>query len=39
MIFCWNGNKADPFIKSSALSSAYELESVIKKGGQNLLKV
>lgn len=37
MIYCWNGKKANPFIKSLALSSAFELEKLIVKGGENIL--
>ncbi|KAL4486727.1 hypothetical protein ABPG72_022202 [Tetrahymena utriculariae] len=39
MIFVWNGKTSNPLIKSLALSSAYDLESLIEKGRENILQV
>jgi hypothetical protein len=39
MIYVWNGRSADAFIKSLALSNAFELEKLIVKGGENILQV
>ena len=39
MIFVWNGKTANPFVKSIALSKAFDLESIINKGGEILLEV
>ncbi|EAS01558.2 dual specificity phosphatase domain protein (macronuclear) [Tetrahymena thermophila SB210] len=39
MIFVWNGKTSNPLIKSLALSSAYDLESLIEKGRENILQI
>lgn len=39
MIFVWNGKQANPFIKSIALMRAFDLESIINKGGEVLLQI
>ena len=39
MIYVWNGRSSNPFIKSMALSNAFELEKLIVKGGENILQV
>lgn len=37
MIYVWNGKNANPLIKSFSLSSAFKLENLISKGGENIL--
>lgn len=37
MIFVWNGKSSNPLVKCLALSSAYNLESLVEKGRDKLL--
>lgn len=37
MIFVWNGKNSNALVKSLALSSAYNLESLVEKGRDKLL--
>jgi hypothetical protein len=39
MIFVWNGKTANPLVKASALSNAFELENLLNKGKDSLLLV
>lgn len=39
MIFVWNGKTANPLIKASALSNAFELENLLNRGKDPLLEI
>ncbi|CAK63622.1 unnamed protein product (macronuclear) [Paramecium tetraurelia] len=39
MIFVWNGKAANPLIKASALSNAFELENLLNRGRDPLLEI
>jgi hypothetical protein len=39
MIFVWNGRTANPLVKASALSNAFELENLLNKGREHLLEI
>ncbi|KAM3134971.1 hypothetical protein pb186bvf_012971 [Paramecium bursaria] len=39
MIFVWNGKQANPLVKASALSNAFEVENLLNKGKDPLLEI
>lgn len=39
MIFVWNGKQANPLIKAQALSNAFELEHLLNRGKDPLLRI
>ena len=39
MIFAWNGKTANALVKAQALSCAFEVENLLNKGGDPLLKI